>query len=283
MDVILRHRVDRDYTVLTNRVLRDRRLSWGARGLLAYLLYLPANFKLNLTYLAKQSPDKRHATCARIKELQDLGYVVIERARNRAGCYTSTVWRVTDTPMRMPQSGNPTVDGNPTMDYPPTENPTPEKQPLINTTNQQGLNRTTTTAPESVRRDAVVVDDQFEVLDFPPVFSGELRDSALQIIESCPEQYRQNVLYEVAGIIERGQLRGSPIGLLQGVTRKAREGAFVPSHGISYAAKRRQDREARARADAEAALRKQSDPVRAREAARNALATIRNRMGGKAR
>lgn len=291
MDVILLHRVDRDYTVLPNKVMRDRRLSWGARGLLVYLLHLPANFKLNLTYLAKQSPDKRHATCTRIKELQDLGYVVIERARNRAGCYTHTVWRVTDTPTGMPQSGNPvdypTVDyptvDCPTVDCPPTEKPTPGNHPLINTTNQQRLNRTTTTASQSVRRDAVVVDDQFEVLDFPPVFSGELRDSALQIIECCPEEHRQNVLYEVAGIIERGLLRGSPIGLLQGVARKAREGAFVPSHGISYAAKQRQEREARARVDAEAALRKQSDPVKSREAARNALATIRKRMGGKAK
>lgn len=143
--------------------------------------------------------------------------------------------------------------------------------------------KTTTTTHATKQHDAVVVGHQLEVLDFPPVFSGELRDSALQIIESCPEQNRQNVLYEVAAIIERGRLRGSPIGLLQGLARKAREGAFVPSHGISYAAKRRQEREARARADAEAALRKQSDPDKAREAARNALATIRNRMGGKAR
>ena len=143
--------------------------------------------------------------------------------------------------------------------------------------------KTTTTAQAAKQHDAVVVGDQLEVLDFPPVFSGELRDSALQILESCPEQNRQNVLYEVAGIIERGRLRGSPIGLLQGLARKAREGAFVSSYGISYAAKRRQEREARARADAEKALRKQSDPAIAREAARNALATIRKRIGGEAR
>lgn len=143
--------------------------------------------------------------------------------------------------------------------------------------------RTTTTDAAPAQHDAVVVGDQLETLDFPPVFSGDCRDSALQIIESCPEQHRQQVLYEVAGIIERGQLRGSPIGLLQGLARKARDGAFVPSYGIAYGTKRRREHEARAQADAEAELRKQSDPARAREAARNALATIRNRIGGEAR
>lgn len=274
MDVILRHRVDRDYTVLTNKVLRDRRLSWGARGLLAYLLHLPANFELNLTYLAKQSPDKRHATCARIKELQDLGYVAIERARNQAGCYTHTVWTVTDTPTPLPQSENPTVD------YPTAENPNAGNQPLISTTDQQELNGTTTTAPKPSQRDAVVVGEE---LDFPPAFFGEHRASATVVIESCPDAFRQQILYEAAGIIERGKLRGSPIGLLRGLAKKAQQGAFVPSHGIAYGAKRRKEREARAQADAEAELRKQSDPARAREAARNALATIRTRIGGEAR
>ena len=143
--------------------------------------------------------------------------------------------------------------------------------------------KTTTTAQAIKQQDAVVVGDQLEALDFPPVFLGECRDSALQLIESCPEQYRQQILYEAAGIIDRRQLRGSPIGLLQGLARKARDGAFVASHGIAYGAKRRREREARAHADAEAELRKQSDPARDREAARNALATIRNRIGGEAR
>jgi len=115
------------------------------------------------------------------------------------------------------------------------------------------------------------------------VFSGERRDSALTIIVPCPEQQRQQVLYEVAGMHERQLLRGSAIGLLQSLVRKARDGAFVPSHGIAYGAKRRQERETRAQADAEAELRKQSDPAKAREVARNALATIRNRIGGEVR
>lgn len=283
MDVILRHRVERDYTVLTNKVLRDTRLSWAARGLLAYLLHLPPNFLLSLSFLLKQSPTGRDATRTLVRELQRHGYIFIRRDRDPAnGCFIRTVWIVTDSPVISPQTGFPTAD-NPTTEDPLPENPTSENPPLINTTDQKELTRTTTTAQAAKQHDAVVVGDQLEVLDFPPVFSGERRDSALQIIESCPEQHRQNVLYEVAGIIERGRLRGSLIGLLQGLARKAREGAFVPSYGISYAAKRRQEREARARADAEAALRKQSDPVRDREAARNALATIRNQICGEAR
>ena len=274
MEVILRHRVDRDYTVLTNEVLRDARLSWGARGLLAYLLHLPGNFRLSVSYLQKQSPDGRDATRSRIKELQTLGYVAIHRERNATGCYTQTIWTVTDTPSQSPQSENPTLD-NPTSVNPPSDNP-----PLISTTHHKELNETTTTNHDRAQRGGVVVGSQCELLDFPPVFFGDRRNSALQIIASCPESCRQQVLYEVAGIIDRGALRGSPIGLLQGLAKKAQHGMFVPSHAIAYAEKRRLEREARDKADAETALRKQSDPARNREAARKALATIREQIGG---
>lgn len=267
MDVILRHRVDRDYTVLTNKVLRDTRLSWGARGLLAYLLHLPSDFRLSVSYLDKQSPDGRHATSTRLKELQILGYVVIERHRDVAGCYTRAVWTVTDTPTRMPQSENPLVDN------PPAENPTLGNPPLINTTDQQELTPTTTTSSKSLRRDAVVVGEE---LDFPPAFFGEHRASATVVIETCPNAFRQQILYEAAGIIERGKLRGSPIGLLRGLAKKAQQGAFVPSHGIAYGKKRRQERESHAQAAAES----KSDPHASREVARKALATIRERIGG---
>ena len=141
--------------------------------------------------------------------------------------------------------------------------------------------KTTTTENAPDPHDAVVVGNEFfEELDFPPVFCGERRNSALQILESCPVPSRQQVLYEVAGIIERGALRGSPIGLLQGLSKKSREGLFVPSHGIAYAEKQRMAREARAKADAESALRKQSDPAKNREAAKKAIAAFRERSSG---
>ena len=274
MDVILRHRVDRDYTVLTNKVLRDSRLTWGARGLLAYLLHLPGDFRLSVRYLQTQSPDGRDATRSRINELQTLGYVAINRERNATGCYTQTVWTVTDTPSLSPQSGNPTLD-NPNTVNPPSDNP-----PLISTTTQQEIKRTTTTDNDPEQRAVVVGGYQFEDLDFPPVFFGERRNSALQILELCPVACRQQVLDETAGIIARGSLRGSPIGLLQGLAKKARHGTFVPSYGIGYAEKRRLEGETRARADAEHVSRKQSDPTQNREAAKKALATIRERFCG---
>lgn len=159
-----------------------------------------------------------------------------------------------------------------------------ERVTLVSSQSSRTISSKTTTTAQAVKQhDAVVVGDQLDALDFPPVFSGERRDPAVQIIESCPEQYRQQVLYEVAGINDRGQVRRSPIGLLQSLVQKARDGAFVASYGIAYGAKRRREREVRAQADAEAELRKQSDPARAREAARNALVTIRNRIGGEAR
>ena len=142
--------------------------------------------------------------------------------------------------------------------------------------------KTTTTenAPDS--HEAVVVGNELslsEELDFPPVFCGERRDSAVQILQLCPIDSRQQVLFEVAGIIERGQLRGSPLGLLQGLVRKACEGKFCANHGISYATKRRLEREARARAEAETVLRK-ADPAKNYESAKQAIAKMRAQLNG---
>lgn len=266
MDVILRHRVDRDFTVLTNKVLRDSRLSWGARGLLAYLLHLPGDFRLSVTYLTTQSPDGRDATRSRLKELQLMDYVTINREREMAtGCYTQTVWTVTDTPIQ------------PRTDYPTTDNPALDNPPLIRTTNQQEIKTTTTTGNDQAQQ-LVVVGNQFQELYFPPVFSGEFLGSALKILESCPVHCHQQVLYEVAAIIKRGSLRGSPIGLLHGLVKKAAQGTFVPSYGIGYAEKRRHEAESRTRAESERASRERLDSAKDREVGREALAKIRQQV-----
>ena len=53
----------------------DRRLTWKARGILAYLLGKPDNFVFYLDKIAEDAPDGIDSLRAGIKELQDLNYV----------------------------------------------------------------------------------------------------------------------------------------------------------------------------------------------------------------
>lgn len=70
--VIIRRKVRRDFTALSNDLIRDPRLSWGGLGLLVYVLHLPDNFRLRLSHLSKQKASGRDATRARVKELEAL-------------------------------------------------------------------------------------------------------------------------------------------------------------------------------------------------------------------
>jgi hypothetical protein len=46
-------RIERDFTVLPNRALRDPYLSYRARGVLAYVLSMPDNWRTSAETLAR--------------------------------------------------------------------------------------------------------------------------------------------------------------------------------------------------------------------------------------
>jgi hypothetical protein len=66
---------DNPYTVMSNFHLRDRRLSWKAKGLLSYLLHLPDDWKINIEDLKKRSRSKRISTETAVEELIYFGYI----------------------------------------------------------------------------------------------------------------------------------------------------------------------------------------------------------------
>jgi hypothetical protein len=129
--VIIRRKVRSNFTTLPNDLIRDPRISWKALGILVFVLSLPDNFRLRLSHLAKQKTSGRDATRTGLKELQQAGYLRIQRERGERGKFTHTTWLVTDRSGDLepdsPRSDFPyTV--NPTADNPYSENPT-----LINT------------------------------------------------------------------------------------------------------------------------------------------------------
>jgi hypothetical protein len=72
---VIRVQKEERYTIIDNYPLEDRKLSWGAKGLLVYLLHLPNNWEVKVEHLKNQSKDGRDATNAKIKELRKAGYI----------------------------------------------------------------------------------------------------------------------------------------------------------------------------------------------------------------
>jgi len=80
---IFRIHKNKDFTILPNVTLQDENLTWGARGLLAFLLSLPDDWTVYNKHLYKSSPAGRVATDRIMKELISAGY--IERKRISGG------------------------------------------------------------------------------------------------------------------------------------------------------------------------------------------------------
>ncbi len=78
-----------DYAVLPNAVLNDARLSWEARGLLAYLLSKPNHWHVNSRALTGAGPAGRAKIQRILRELEEYGYLERRRVRGPGGRF---VW-----------------------------------------------------------------------------------------------------------------------------------------------------------------------------------------------
>jgi len=89
-------------------VLQDQRLSFRARGILAYLLSLPDGWKTSAAQLSKQlkehpesadskAKEGREAVERALRELVTVGYLGRERVQGEGGTW-STVWIFGDDP-----------------------------------------------------------------------------------------------------------------------------------------------------------------------------------------
>lgn len=98
--LIVKHKVRTNFTVLPNGLVQDWRLSWKALGLLVFLLHLPEDFTLRLKHLSRQRPGQngRDSTRSALKELEQCGYVSIERERATSGRWGGTFWYVSNIP-----------------------------------------------------------------------------------------------------------------------------------------------------------------------------------------
>lgn len=69
----------RNYTVMSNHHLRDRELSYKAKGLMSVILSLPEDWEYNIAGLAALSKDGKTAVSSALAELADAGYVTITK------------------------------------------------------------------------------------------------------------------------------------------------------------------------------------------------------------
>ena len=115
----------KDFSIVSNTVLRDKRLSLRTRGLLVFMLSLSETWEYSIKGLAYATGESEGKVGMCLKELEKCGYLTRERTRNSKGQMEGinyTLWE------------SPKVSGaeKPSLEKPSLENPVLEKPSLEN-------------------------------------------------------------------------------------------------------------------------------------------------------
>lgn len=109
---------DHDFTTLYNSTLRDKNISWGALGLLVYLLSHKPDWKVSATHLAKERKLGRDGIYKLLNELRQAGYAEMRQKRQGHGRMGDVDWIIHELPLTAFPEAVP-----PDPDSPDTANP----------------------------------------------------------------------------------------------------------------------------------------------------------------
>ena len=99
MSQVFRVERTKNFTVMANYHLKDKRLSLKAKGLLSVMLSLPDDWNYNMKGLARLSKDGIDSVRSTVKELEQYGYVTRRRIRTDTGQLADTEYLVRECPL----------------------------------------------------------------------------------------------------------------------------------------------------------------------------------------
>ena len=174
----------RDYTVMSNFHLKDKRLSLKAKGLLSQMLSLPDDWDYTLSGLCFINRESKDAIRSAINELERAGYIRRRQTTDAAGKFGSNEYSVYECPITdIPSSENPT-----------TEKPQTEK-PLPGTPTQLNTKKSSTQKQNTHRSSTDSIPFREKTADKPPERKG--RDvMSVSEIESYRELILENIEYD---------------------------------------------------------------------------------------
>lgn len=142
MSIIRSARKTSNFYILDKKVSEDKRLSWGARGLLIFLLGKPDHWSVSVENLRKETeesprPTGRDGTYLLLDELMGIGYVRRQQPRNPDGTVANMDYVVFD----VPQDKEGPLPESPLTDLPGTAPPHTVEPTLVSTDKKLGLKK----------------------------------------------------------------------------------------------------------------------------------------------
>ena len=100
MSIFKIHKRENPFVQIDKTSIMDARLSFKAKGILAYLLSRPPNWQVYEIEIIKHAKDGRDSVRSGIKELIDCGYIDRKESRNEKGQFKGYEYSVYETPNR---------------------------------------------------------------------------------------------------------------------------------------------------------------------------------------
>lgn len=126
-----------NYSVISNRHIFRKDMSWEAKGMLDAMLSVPDNWQFSIEGLVRMSSNGKASVRSILKELTELGYIRIEQGRNAKGQITS-VYYIYEEPIAKADEGS-DPDQNPA---PSDGSETPTNSASESTVSAMSENRT---------------------------------------------------------------------------------------------------------------------------------------------
>lgn len=114
----LRVKKTENYVVINKDFLKNRNLSWKAKGILTYILSLPNDWILNISELQNHSKDGSDSLYSGMKELIKYGYVSKKKIK-KAGKFSGVEYTISEQPFNLQSP----YAGKPDTEKPFSENP----------------------------------------------------------------------------------------------------------------------------------------------------------------
>lgn len=126
---IIKAKVNVNYTIIPNGILKNKNLSLEAKGLLCLILSLPEDWIIYKTQLQDFSSCGRDKTIKAFNQLIEVGYIVGEKIVNSKGQFQG--WNYIVYPEIPAGDTNKPIPENPISDNPISEKPNSENQVLL--------------------------------------------------------------------------------------------------------------------------------------------------------
>jgi len=196
---------NKNFTIMSNYHLQDKRLSLKAKGLLSYMFSLPEDWDYSLNGLVAICKEQERAIKSTLSELKEKGYLVIEKNRNNKG-YFEYKYLIYEIPRDFEKN-------NPEVHNPPVDKREVENDTQINT-NKQNTNKQTDKG-DKTNLPPFFVAEEHNILTLELIKREYINEEDTQIYyydklfnELLEEKSYQDLLCIIHYIIPRVQSRG---------------------------------------------------------------------------